>query len=729
MGGHPDWVLSSCGRLRSTDPKYLGCVSGWYAALARQARGHWWKEGGAIVAVQVDNETPDWKYLLALKDLASSHGFAPAFYTKTGWPAPSTGYPEDYPMLPYFGGYADLFWTNDMHPDASAGGYLFSRSPQGRDVPPGFPWLDVEIGGGMAAAYNHRVHMMSADMPAMHLVDLGSGVNQLGYYMYHGGNNPHSTVHAKDRDAPNSTLQESSFQPAGAANPMPSESYDFFAPLGEFGQPRPHYHMMRRLHLLLDGWGAQVAASVPSAPEIIPSGPSDNTTVRWQVRSSGGAGWLFVNNYARLESLSPKHDVRFLLRWHDATSGVATSSPPPPPPPPPLAIPSNDSKALTLGLGWFVWPFGLDLLPTSSSSGRKGLRSSSSSRSRSSSSTSFVARLEWATAQLLTHADLTPTHRILFLAETHGIPPEIGLCLGSGTQLLSHSGSITREGRWMVLRAFPTGTSPVATVQVGGRRVSLVLLPAASEDRVWVGTLAGARRVVLSAEAELALFDGDFLRVRSLAGVADAPAIIGLSICPPLSDLRLDDSTALPFEADGVFTKFTLSVPPIELPPPKVALVRSAGPPRKIPINPRSHKPQEPTSREWDAAARYSITLCKPPTLAGRSLELRLKIDYAADAARVYFGDVLLTDSWFSGYQADGGLEIGLSYLVGERPALLDEGAELTLLILPLTREALDSNVFLQTAFWPDFGSALSVVEVKAAQMIALVRSELRATA
>jgi beta-galactosidase len=28
-GGHPDWVLTSCGKLRSTDPKYLTCVQGW----------------------------------------------------------------------------------------------------------------------------------------------------------------------------------------------------------------------------------------------------------------------------------------------------------------------------------------------------------------------------------------------------------------------------------------------------------------------------------------------------------------------------------------------------------------------------------------------------------------------------------------------------------------------------------------------------------------------------
>ncbi len=88
-------------------------------------------------------------------------------------------------------------------------------------------------------------------MPSMHLCDVANGFAMLGYYMYHGGNNPHSLLWNHDRDRPNTTLQESSFQPAGAANPMPSESYDFFAPLGEFGQPRQHYHQMRRLHLLI----------------------------------------------------------------------------------------------------------------------------------------------------------------------------------------------------------------------------------------------------------------------------------------------------------------------------------------------------------------------------------------------------------------------------------------------------------------------------------------------
>lgn len=100
-GGHPDWVLrqGACGRLRSTDPKYLSCVNGWYSALAEQLKGLFHKDGGPITLVQVDNETTDWKYLLALRKLAMSLGILPAMFTKTGWPGPAAGYPSDYPMV------------------------------------------------------------------------------------------------------------------------------------------------------------------------------------------------------------------------------------------------------------------------------------------------------------------------------------------------------------------------------------------------------------------------------------------------------------------------------------------------------------------------------------------------------------------------------------------------------------------------------------------------------
>jgi hypothetical protein len=171
-GGHPDWVLTQCGKVRTTDPKYLSCVEGWYSALAGELKGLYHKDGGPILMAQVDNETPNWRFLLALKMLAQKHGIEPPFFTKTGWPSPSLGYPSDYPMLPFFGGYADQFWTNEMQPSVSSGSYTFGAHTSGIA---GTPFLGVEIGGGMAAAYNHRVHMFSEDMPSMHTVDVANG--------------------------------------------------------------------------------------------------------------------------------------------------------------------------------------------------------------------------------------------------------------------------------------------------------------------------------------------------------------------------------------------------------------------------------------------------------------------------------------------------------------------------------------------------------------------------
>ena len=124
-------------------------MKGWYTALAEQMKGLYYMDGGPITLVQVDNETSDWKFLLALRELGLSLGITPCSYTKTGWPSPAAGYPADYPMLPFFGGYPDQFWSNDMHSDASLGAYMMHAG--GGGVAAKTPMLGVEIGGGMAA--------------------------------------------------------------------------------------------------------------------------------------------------------------------------------------------------------------------------------------------------------------------------------------------------------------------------------------------------------------------------------------------------------------------------------------------------------------------------------------------------------------------------------------------------------------------------------------------------
>jgi hypothetical protein len=149
-------------------------------------------------------------------------------------------------------------------------------------------------------------------------------------------------------------------------------------------------------------------------------------------------------------------------------------------------------------------------------------------------------------------------------------------------------------------------------------------------------------------------------------------------------------------------------------------------PPRNVP-KASSGKAREPTGAEWGGAAQWVLEVDYPAgagaALAGvgnfsggSALELRLAIDYVGDAARLTTaGGKLLTDNWYTGYRGDGAMELGLSYLAGEEPALLPPFAagappNLTLSVLPLRKADLLTPVFVDGAAWPDFNLANGTV-------------------
>ena len=75
-------------------------------------------------------------------------------------------------------------------------------------------------------------------------VMLGSGVNLYGTYMFQGGENP---------DGKLTTLQES--QATGYPNDVPIKSYDFQAPLGEFGEERASFRKLKVFQYFLNDFG------------------------------------------------------------------------------------------------------------------------------------------------------------------------------------------------------------------------------------------------------------------------------------------------------------------------------------------------------------------------------------------------------------------------------------------------------------------------------------------
>ena len=313
-GGIPDWVFTKGCRLREQNPVFLGFAEKLYRQIFTQVQGLQWKDGGPVIAAQFDNEyRGHGAYLMALKQIAQKIGFDLPFYTRTGWPELRTPVPFG-EMLPLYGDYADGFWDKEV--TEGCGNYykafnfkaFRSSTAIGTDLlgkqeaktskgDDSYPYFTCELGGGMATAYHRRPYVYPEDAYSMALVKLGSGSNLLGYYMYHGGTNPDGVLH---------TLNEVQTSPGTANNDLPVCTYDFQAPLGEFGQPYPQYYMLRPLHLFMQDFGETLApmeASFP-APQDLKRGQDD--ALRWAVRSQGDSGFIFINNYERFQQLTAK---------------------------------------------------------------------------------------------------------------------------------------------------------------------------------------------------------------------------------------------------------------------------------------------------------------------------------------------------------------------------------------------------------------------------------------
>ncbi len=473
-GGFPDWLLQKGLRVRSDDARYLAQVRVLYGQIADQLRGLLWKDGGPVIGMQVDNEySGPAEHLLALKGIAREVGFDLPLYTRTGWPALRTPMPFG-EIVPLYGSYAEGFWDRELTtmPGSYWSKFRFStkridgniaNEQLGRreveDSPDAvrYPYLTCEICGGMISSYHRRILIDPADVETTVLVKVGSGGTLPGYYMYHGGTNP---------DGKLTTLMEAQDTPSTNHNDLPVKDYDYQAPLGQYGQIRPHYHLLRRLHLFLNDFGAKLAGMPPVLPDHIPQGRDDVTILRWVVRSDGASGFVFVSNYERARQLPAKAGVQFSITLPDrALTFPAT----------PVTVPSSSR---------FFWPFNLDL--------GHGLA------------------VAWATAQPICAIDDGGV-RTVFFAETTGVPVQFALAGEPSPETV-------KAGRGPALCR--RGTD--------GATVQIVVLSEADSLALWKGEWRGRARAFLTSAG--LVIDGDGVRLESRdisdlrLGVFPAPA-------------------------------------------------------------------------------------------------------------------------------------------------------------------------------------------------------------
>lgn len=317
-GGFPDWLVARFPNARKTnDEAYFAEVEKFYKATFDQVKDLLLKNGGPIIGVQIENEyghcgglkgEAGEKHMRHLQEMAREIGFDVPLYTATGWGGAVTA-----GMLPVMGGYCEAPWdprTTEIEP---SGNYVFTYERNdhaiGCDFGIGegitfdmekFPYLTAELGGGLQITQKRRPVSHPKDIGAMSLAKIGSGCTLLGYYMYHGGQNPEGKL---------TTLEEN--VATGSLNDMSVKNYDFRAPLGEYGFPNGTYDEIRLLSLFVHDFGEKLAASKTEIPNENPIVPENNSDLRTSVRrdEKENCGFIFVNNFQRRQKMSAHNRV------------------------------------------------------------------------------------------------------------------------------------------------------------------------------------------------------------------------------------------------------------------------------------------------------------------------------------------------------------------------------------------------------------------------------------
>jgi hypothetical protein len=653
-GGIPDWAIQKS-PVRENNPVYLAAVGSFYNEIGKQVHGLFWKDGGPIIGVQVENEYSargpgkGADHLFKLHELALGAGLDAPFYSITGWDNAVIP-PRDF--LPLFGGYADGFWwrsLKELPPNANffftrirceenVGDDLRSTHPEIDALDLAYPYLTAEMGGGMELSYHRRPRLDPSDTAAMEVVKLGSGVVLYGYYMFHGGTNP---------EGKKSTLQES--QATGYPNDLPEKSYDFQAPIGEFGQMNPSFGVLKALNLFLGDFGASLAPMTSYFPARMPEGKHDTETPRVAARIQDDHGFVFLNNYQRTYRL-PEHK-NFQVRIELSSGAIDI-------PRIPVTLPSGS---------YAIWPVNLDLGGT---------------------------RLRFVTAQPLCKLDDPNT---FFFFASPGISPEFAFEEKEGTSIEVLHGQIVRERGVAYVDGIEPGTQVAIRLHPkNAPDINIVVLSQEEALNTWKIKVGEREQLILSS-AQVYL---DHNRLHLLA---DDVSQLTAGFYPAL------DRAVAGFARDGengIFERYAARTQPIKIAA-EVHKIRDAG----VDLDPAPRMGKEmmgaqvalaPDEAAFETAASWTIRVpCVEPA-AGKMF---LRITYEGDVARLYAGGRLLTDNFYN----------GTPWLIGLDRVSCRERDRLELKILPLHNQA---PIYLPKGARPAPSPSGQVVSLKEVQAV-----------
>ncbi len=612
-GGFPDWVLKN-GPVRQNDPVYLKEVQSFYAQIGKQLKGELWKDGGPVIGLQLENEYREGpvgsgrgsEHIRKLKEMAIADGLDVPLYTVTGWDGAAVPLDE---VLPVFGGYPDAPWQGTDKPLYGNEIYAFrfrnrvagnmgAVGGRGQNAAASYkdaPFLTAEVGGGGQDTYFRRPAFDADDIAAIAPVMLGSGVNLLGYYMFHGGVNP---------DGGAITLEES--QRVGDATDVPEKSYDFQSPLGAFGQERESLQKLKLVHYFLNDFGAELAPMTTRAPAEVPSGPKDTSVVRVAARTNGEHGFVFLNNYVRGLTMPERKGFQVQLKLPDGVANV---------PEEPIDLPAG---------AYGIWPVNLLLRGVEAEKG---------------------VTLRYSTAQLFKRVE-TGRQTYYFFFALPGVRAEFALDAGAKVSGVSGPVETTRSESGVTLRVRGAGASEAEVRLESG--VRLVLLPEAEAEQVWRGDDPSMLLVTKSD----AFSDGVRWTLQS-----DDPAMkFGMfgDVKPSAQQkIARDGKDGVFVEYSAALPKVELKATVTKLQEAKPRGPWTFGP--RLSWRPNA-LPLKPEVSEFAGAAAWRIEVPSVP-MGAQVSDVWLEIDYQGDEARLSEGKRLIDDDFWNGLPWTVGLK------------------------------------------------------------------------
>lgn len=603
-GGLPDWLLGRPLNIRMNDPLYLSYVERLYNEIGKQLKGLYYKDGGPIIGIQLENEyqhsAAPWgltypgqpldftaserdrdvthegvavsaannpyaelgnDHMKVLKSLAEKAGMITPLYTATGWGNAAIVVNESVPVT---AAYAYPFWTpkRDLSPF-----FLYKNMHANPDYAPvrykpeDYPSIPAELGSGISLVYTRRPVAVHQSFDAMINRCLGSGANGIGYYMFHGGSTPRGTHNFMNDEA-------------YGVNKI---SYEYQGPIGEFGQVREGYHRLKLIHFFLRDFGDLLAPMTVVLPANASSLTPENIhDLRYAVRVKDNSGFLFLNNFQDDTTMMDQRNIQVKIKTGKSD----------------VVIPETGGFDLVNGENVF-FPFNFNL---------------------------NGALLNYATAQLLLKADGANPYYVFFTPE--GIRGEFSIAPGVRVESIRGTTIDANNKRTLV-----KCTEKVSEFSViaNGRKTAVLVIDKNLALKSYIVTLNGKKSLIFSDAVVLQTGNGfEFL--------SDGENNFEINVYPKIATIpKASYGSVAKIEGNAAFSSWRMTLPAFEM-----------------------------TVTRKDISSR-KIAIELPKAIPPGMNDIFLNVDYTGDTGMGFINGELVADNFYNGVGWQMGLRKFLS--------------------------------------------------------------------